>query len=80
MTDTKRDKQIVALKNNKRQRQTVTNIYKERQKKRETDKYRQRKTDRENGRCWENTVGLFRVPRGQTNFYSKIYFLSKFQK
>ncbi len=26
------------------------------------------------------TVGLFRVPRGQTNFYSKIYFLSKFQK
>jgi hypothetical protein len=28
----------------------------------------------------QSTVGLFRVPRGQTNFYSKIYFLSKFQK
>jgi hypothetical protein len=25
-----------------------------------------------------HTVGLFRVPRGQTNFYSKIFFLSNF--
>ncbi len=30
--------------------------------------------------CAPFTVGLFRVPRRQTNFYSKIYFLSKFQK